>query len=180
MQEAGHTVDTPRDVVAWMRHTMDALALVTISSELDCELLGRLCAGTDTSRRVIAMVDDESAVVMGTRALRTGARSVVPRGVTPEALRRTVEATIDGQAVMPATVADAFVLQVPTDAKGKPSIDQLSWLRDLANGTTVAQLAHRAGYSERVMFRLLKALYRQIGVDSRLQAIMHAREAGWL
>ncbi|SEU14237.1 helix-turn-helix domain-containing protein [Nonomuraea wenchangensis] len=45
---------------------------------------------------------------------------------------------------------------------------------------TVADLADRAGYSERAMFRLLQALYREIGVATRIQAIVRAQERGWL
>jgi DNA-binding CsgD family transcriptional regulator len=53
-------------------------------------------------------------------------------------------------------------------------------LRQLAAGATVAQLADRAGYSERAMFRLLHALYRQLGARSRIEAILHAQTSGWL
>ena len=94
-------------------------------------------------------------------------------------LRLTVEATVGGQAVMPAAVAAVLAEPQAVSARG-PSVDQLSWLRQLANGATVVQLADRAGYSERAMFRLLRSLYRQMGVRTRLQAIMRAQEAGWL
>jgi DNA-binding NarL/FixJ family response regulator len=179
LQAAGHTVETPADVLVWAQPRTAAVVLLTVSSERDWELLSRLCTQAGAFQSVIALVDKESTV-LGARALQAGARSVVSRDVTAETLRRTVEATIDGQAVMPTAVADALVSGVSAFAENRPSIDQLSWLRVLANGVTVAQLADRAGYSERAMFRLLNALYRQIGVSNRLQAIMRAQEAGWL
>lgn len=179
LQAVGHAVEAPPDVLAWARHRTAGLVLLTVSSEAEWELLDRLCAQTDSSQPVIALVDKESAVV-GARALKAGARSVISRDATAETLRRTVEATIDGQAVMPAAVADALVSGVHAFVENQPSTEQLSWLRDLSNGVTVAQLADRAGYSERAMFRLLNALYRQIGVHNRLQAIMRAQESGWL
>jgi DNA-binding CsgD family transcriptional regulator len=77
-------------------------------------------------------------------------------------------------------VAGALVSGVHTFAENRPSIEQLSWLRELSNGATVAQLAEHVGYSERAMFRLINSLYRQMGVHNRLQAIRHAQEAGWL
>jgi DNA-binding NarL/FixJ family response regulator len=58
--------------------------------------------------------------------------------------------------------------------------DRIRWLGQLASGVTVAQLADQVGYSERAMFRLLKDLYRDIGVHSRVEALMLARDKGWI
>jgi DNA-binding NarL/FixJ family response regulator len=171
---SGHTVEMPADVMAWVRRRADTLVLLTVASERDWELLRQLCADTQP---VIALLDKDSAVI-GARAVRAGARSVVPRAVTDATLRRTVEATLGGQAVMPPAVASALAAE--PIAEHTPSADQLDWLRQLATGATVTQLADQAGYSERAMFRLLHALYQQLGVGSRIQAIMRAKEAGWL
>lgn len=177
LEAAGHAVESPVDIMAWARHQTVTLVLLTVQSEHDWELLGRLGAGE--SHIVIALLDNESAL-FGARAVGAGARSVLSREVTVETLLRTVQATIAGQAVMPAAVVAALTSDARGGAEHGPSADQLSWLRQLANGATVAQLADRAGYSERAMFRLLRALYRQLGVHSRIQAIMRAHEAGWL
>ncbi|GLZ06258.1 hypothetical protein Acsp03_37240 [Actinomadura sp. NBRC 104412] len=172
----GHTVETPADVVAWSRRWEGALVLLTVVSERDWEMLGRLGA-VEGGGSVITLMDDASAVA-GARAVRAGARSVLPRDVPDATLRRAVAATIDGQAVLPAAVPVALAAD-PRSAERIPSADQVSWLRRLAAGSTVAQLADEAGYSERAMFRLLQSPYRQIGVETRLQAIMRAKEAGW-
>lgn len=177
LEASGHTVETPADVMAWARQGVATLVLLTMMSDGDWDLLGQLCSGT-TSPLVIAVLDNESSA-LGARALRAGARSVLPRSVAAVTLRRTVEATIDGQSVMPADMVAVFA-EPHTVSERAPSVNQLSWLRQLANGATVAQLADRAGYSERAMFRLLRSLYQQLGVRTRLQAIMRAQEAGWL
>lgn len=174
---SGHAVETPADVMAWVRRRTTSLVLLSLVSERDWELLDRLCATARPEVVIALMVGDSAAV--GARALRAGARSVLPREVSGAALRQTVEATIGGQAVMPAAVAAALTAPGEGGEHG-PSADQLSWLRQLATGATVAQLAERVGYSERAMFRLLRDLYGQLGVRNRLQAIMRAREAGWL
>jgi DNA-binding CsgD family transcriptional regulator len=44
----------------------------------------------------------------------------------------------------------------------------------------VGQLADQAGYSERAMFRMLRNLYAKLKVSTRTEALMHARERGWL
>jgi NarL family two-component system response regulator YdfI len=82
---------------------------------------------------------------------------------------------------MPADVADLLLSE--QDARparrSAPPAQQVTWLRRLAAGWTVARLASDAGYSERAMYRLLHALYRQIGVHTRLEAIILAHEEGW-
>lgn len=57
---------------------------------------------------------------------------------------------------------------------------EISWIRQLTQGLAVARLAERAGYSERMMFRLLRDLYQRWGVANRTEAIIHARDNGWL
>lgn len=81
---------------------------------------------------------------------------------------------------MPFPVAAALATVAPVPSRNPLSAEQVAWLRQLASGATVAQLAERAGYSERAMYRLLQALYRELGVRSRNQAIMQAQQKGWL
>jgi DNA-binding NarL/FixJ family response regulator len=175
---SGHTVETPSDLTDWARPDEPSVVLLTVVSKHDWKLLGELCDAAMLS--VIVVLADDESVLLGARAIRAGARSVLPRRTTANTLRRTVEATIGGQAVMPAAVAAALAADDQAAGGAGPSIDQLSWLHQLAEGSTVAQLANRVGYSERAMFRMLQALYRQIGVQTRLQAIIRAQEAGWL
>lgn len=51
---------------------------------------------------------------------------------------------------------------------------KLDWLRDLAHGATVRDLADRNHWSHRAMHRVLAALYRRLGVDNRAQAVAWA------
>lgn len=185
MSSAGHTVESPADVVAWAGVVGRGVVLLTLEAEQDWELLQRL-RDHAPALAVIALTTEESTV-LGVRAVRAGARSVLPRQVTAQALRRTVEATSDGQAVVPAEVVTALASGTAgTDARpreaGPPVVDpeRMSWLRQLADGSTVAQLAGRVGYSERAMFRMLQALYKEMGVRTRIQAIVLAQEQGWL
>lgn len=57
---------------------------------------------------------------------------------------------------------------------------ELAWLRDLAQGLTVAQVAARSGYSERMVFRFFRDLYEGLGVANRTEALLLARERGWI
>ena len=176
LASTGHLVEAPVDVLAWVQRRTTNVVLLTMVSERDWELLDRLSDPTVPSL-VIALLDGDTTA-LGVRAVRAGARSVLARDASAAVLRRTVEAVVDGQTVLPAALAAELVSDSQT--RHGPTADQLSWLRQLAAGATVAQLADSAGYSERAMYRLLRALYRQLGVRSRTQAIMHAQDAGWL
>jgi DNA-binding NarL/FixJ family response regulator len=175
LSAAGHMVDVPGDVLAWAARRRSALVLLTAAAEADWHLLSQLCrAGTV----VVAMIDGSSGM-LGAQAIRLGARSVIPRDTDAAVLRRTVEASLDGQSVMPATVAALLTGSTAPDVL-QISATGATWLKQLALGTTVAQLAARSGYSERAMFRLLRSLYRDMGVESRVEAIMRAREWNWI
>ena len=54
------------------------------------------------------------------------------------------------------------------------------WLRRLARGDTVAELAQSADYSTREMFRLLANLYGRMGVRRRTEALITAAHWGVL
>ena len=181
LTEAGHVVQTPSDVVAWAGQVRGAVVLLTVQAEADWRVLSRL-GGPGTSVNSLVVLLGEESAAAGVRAVRAGARSVLARQVSAEVLRRTVSATIDGQAVLPAPVA---ALLASGDGAGTGpdlvlSAERVSWLRALAAGGTVAQLASQAGYSERAMFRLLRSLYRDMGVGGRVEALMRAQERGWL
>ncbi|NRQ35402.1 response regulator transcription factor [Nonomuraea sp. NN258] len=189
LSSVGYEVEVPDDVLAWMSDGRQDVVLLTLESEQDWRLLEKL---RDTSRThlVIALIGEESAV-LGLRALGAGARSVLLRGVSEEALRRAVAATLDGQAVMPASVAAELAAGATGAAASARAFaarstahaltrEQLTWLRELAAGSTVARLADQVGYSERAMFRMLQILYKEMGVRSRIQAIVRAQEQGWL
>jgi DNA-binding NarL/FixJ family response regulator len=183
---AGHRVEQPDDIQVWLRRNAEAVVVLTLNSERDWDVLHRLRLEAPPSRVIVLLVDD--AIATGARAIQSGARSVLPRGVAARTLRWTVEATLNDQAVMPADVASALAVNATTRptavadpaTRGALSDEQLAWLRQLARGSTVAHIADRAGYSERAMFRLLRATYEQLGVHTRIEAILRATEAGWL
>ena len=85
------------------------------------------------------------------------------------------EEAVAGFSVLPIAVVQALAAPHPPVGTGPPPpAHELDWLRELAGGATVAQLAGRSGYSERAMFRLLRDLYRRLEVSSRTEALMLA------
>jgi DNA-binding NarL/FixJ family response regulator len=155
------------------------MVLLTLHSTEDLDRLAALCRLRP--RPLIVALPSGDVTSLGVRAMRAGARSVVAREATVSALQRAVSATLDGDAVMPAEVADLLAAgrggRAPRGSA--PSAQQVAWLRRLSDGWTVARLALDTGYSERAMYRLLQALYQKIGVSTRLEAIMLAHEERW-
>jgi DNA-binding NarL/FixJ family response regulator len=181
LSTTSHCAETPDDVLTWARHGQ-RIVLLSLIVEEDWELLGQL---RHTAAAVVALIDERPTVPepvrAGVRAVRAGAASLLPRSVSAPMLIRTLEATAEGQGVLPGDVVSALVGTTSTlTPPGELTTEQLSWLRVLAAGSTVAQLAGLAGYSERAMFRLLKSMYKEMAVNSRVQAILRAREQGWL
>ncbi len=54
------------------------------------------------------------------------------------------------------------------------------WLRSLAEGATVVEVAAASGYSARHMRRLLADVYRRLGVTGRVPALVAAAKLGLL
>ncbi|MDP9792928.1 DNA-binding NarL/FixJ family response regulator [Catenuloplanes nepalensis] len=172
---AGHEVQVPEDVRSWAESRRPAIVLLTLLAGSDWGLLAPLQDMPEVT--VIAVLQNLHPAAI--RAVRMGAQSVLPRTATPAVLLRTVEATADGQAVLPAEVL-SMLAGAPPSGPATLSEERLSWLRRLAAGSTVAELADTAGYSERAMFRILKQVYRDMGVGNRMQAVLRAQELGWL
>lgn len=179
LSSLGHSVEEPADVEAWLREHPGGLVLLTLNVEEDLNRLTNLCSLRP--RPLVMALPSADDISLGALAMRTGARSVIAREATVSALRRAVSATLEGEAVMPADVAGLLVAGKGGRAprRSAPSAEQIVWLRELAEGRTVAGLALDTGYSERAMYRLLRALYQEIGVGSRLEAIVLAHENGW-
>lgn len=178
LADVGHEVSTPDDVLAWARGQAACLILLTLHVEHDWQLLARLVS----REHLVVVLLERGSDAEGMQALMAGARSVLPRAAAERSLLRTVAATLEDEAVMPARVAAALL---ETDRGGSAPrsavpAEQAAWLRRLAGGSTVAQLASDSGYSERTMYRLLQALYRRMGVHNRVEAVLRAKEQGWL
>jgi DNA-binding NarL/FixJ family response regulator len=177
---AGFTSEEPDDLMAWARDEQRRVILMTLQSMEHWALLAQLCrAWPDIS--VVAVLEDQSAMAY-VRALKAGAVGAVPRSASPESIRHVFEAVVRGASILPIEVVRmlASADQPPPHAPDTLSPREVEWLQGLASGMTVAQLAVQAGYSERAMFRLLRGLYSRIDVKSRTEALMYARERGWL
>jgi DNA-binding NarL/FixJ family response regulator len=178
--EAGYQPEVPDDLLSWARQEQRWVVVMALRSAADWSLLEELPKARPDL--VVVAVLEDTAVPTVVRALAAGAAAVIPRDASPETLRHALEAAIGGRSLLPTEVVQALTAPVTSaqDQPAAPSNREVEWLRALASGTTVSQLANRTGYSERAMFRLLRQLYARIGVTNRTEALIRAHDLGWL
>jgi DNA-binding NarL/FixJ family response regulator len=185
LADAGHPVEAPDDILGWVRSPGAAMVLLGIAGEPDWRLLDEIVAARpDVLLIVMLAVDDVGGWA---RAVISGAIGALPRNATHAAVCEAVDAAMTGRSLVPFEVLRAMAAGRAAEggpgepAPARPLTDtELEWLRQLAGGSTVGRLAERAGYSERMMFRLLARVYGRLGVSNRTMAIMRARDEGWL
>jgi DNA-binding NarL/FixJ family response regulator len=179
--DAGFKPEAPEDLLDWVQQEQRRVVLFTLHAPERWKLLAELC-DADADVLVVALLT-ETSVPTYVQAIERGAVAAVPRDAPPELVHQVFEAALEGKSLLPVEVvrvlAAARVGGAPEQQDG-PSLREIEWLRQLAAGVTVGQLADRAGYSERAMFRLLRELYRRIGARNRTEALMRGKEEGWL
>jgi DNA-binding NarL/FixJ family response regulator len=179
LAQAGFAAEAPEDLLHWARQEPRTVVMLTLGTALDWGLLARL--RSELPEVVVIAVLTDATVQSCVRAFVAGAMAVVARDATPETMRRVFEDAMRGVSALPLGVVAALVApHERSEHVQEPSESELVWLRELADGATVAQLAERSGYSERAMFRLLRELYGRLEVKNRTEALMLSQRRGWL
>lgn len=182
LAEVGFAVEMPEDLLAWASVDEPRLALFTVSTPADWALLPELCRARGGTT-IIAVLTD-IGVATSVRAFSAGAAGVLSRDAPLPIVREVFDAAVRGRSIVPTEVlqalADGSAHKPSASEAGRPSAAERDWLQQLARGESVASLAAGVGYSERMMFRLLRDLYVKVGVSNRTEALMKARDEGWL
>jgi DNA-binding NarL/FixJ family response regulator len=121
---------------------------------------------------VVAILEDASPERYA-EALAAGASTAVAEDAPVTAVVEALGAAMNGQTVLPIPVAQTLARHAH---RWRPPLsdEETEWLRKLAHGTTVSQLADESFRSERDMYRVLRRLYARIGLASRAEAIVAA------
>lgn len=170
-------VDCPDDLLGWASGPATRVVVLSLSGPAEWDLMAELHTARPEALllALLEKPDPEGYV----RAFRSGAVTALPRQCTPDALRRSLAALLEGDSIVPIAAVQSLVAGVGSAVENL-SPQELEWLRQLAGGDTVAKLAKAAGYSERMMFRLLRALYGKLAARNRTEALMYARDRGWI
>ena len=115
------------------------------------------------------------------RAVRAGARAVLPRTASADAIVAAVEAAAAGLVVLP---ADALVGAPQATAAGGTAAPTALTAREaqilalLAEGLVNKEIAARLGISRHTVKTHLAALFHKLGVTTRAEAVAAGARAG--
>jgi DNA-binding NarL/FixJ family response regulator len=175
LEGAGFPTAEPADVASWARGGASRLALLGVVSSDGWSLLDAVAVSAPGAP-IVALLDRPSTDDYR-RALGAGATAALPRDAAPDQIVEVVRAASGHHTLLPAAVAAS--LARPADvAVLVLDAEQSRWLRELASGLTVEELAWKEGYSTRTMYRRLQLTYRRLGADDRTRALIRAYELG--
>jgi DNA-binding NarL/FixJ family response regulator len=177
LEAAGFGVAEPADVAAWAAGDGSRVVLLGLVAAESWAALDAVVANAG-SVPLVALLDRPSTEEYR-RCLRLGATTALPRASSPEQIVEVVRAASGHQTLLPAAVA-ASLAGSPDPALVLLDPDQLRWLRGLAAGMTVEELAWKEGYSTRTMYRRLHHVYRRLDAGDRTRALIRALELGLL
>jgi DNA-binding NarL/FixJ family response regulator len=116
------------------------------------------------------------------RAARAGARAVLPRSASADAIAAAVDAVAAGLVVLPADALDGTLsTSAPphvTPASQALTAREAQVLALLAEGLVNKQIAARLGISRHTVKSHLDALFHKLGVTTRAEAVAVGARAG--
>jgi DNA-binding NarL/FixJ family response regulator len=143
----------------------------------------RLAVAPDVAARAPALVVLGEALPRGwaVRAVRTGARAVLPRTASADAIVAAVEAVAAGLVVLPFDALAEVPQGVAARESARPetlTAREAQILALLAEGLVNKQIAARLGISGHTVKTHLAALFHKLGVSTRAEAVAAGARAG--
>lgn len=177
--EFGYEVEPTDDPRGWAKKHHDQAMLIGIRVDADIELLDELVSN-NPSMAVVALLDPLSPERLST-CLEAGACGCVSLDSSGERILMALEAGLNGLALLPVSMARRLVGRSVRQSKPQTLTSaQQTWLRRLASGMTIQELARQVGFSERETYRRLRQIYSAMGVRGRTEALILASASGLL
>lgn len=159
-----------------------SVVAILVFIEVAGDLVDMSAVARDYPQMPFVVVTPDLGVTEFAASVRGGAVSAVAEDAPTDELTATVTHALAGRASVPWHLLRALASRVRAGFGEtiQLGLDEQGYLRDLATGATVAELANATGYSEREMFRTLSELYARIAVRNRTEAIIWASRHGLL
>lgn len=162
------------------RHRPDVVVMDLRMPDLDGVEATRVIRAElpDTAVLVLTMFHEDALVAA---ALAAGARGYLLKGAGSDEIDRAVRAVAGGEAIFSRQVADQVLSRVaapPVDALAGLTPRERDVLDLVARGWGNATIAGRLGLSPKTVGNHVSALFAKLGVATRVEAVVRAREAG--
>ena len=165
-----------------IEETAPAVVLALVERGADPPRLA-LAPDALASGPVLVLLGDALPRGWAVRAVRSGARAVLPRSASADAIVAAVEAAAAGLVVLP---ADALAELPQGTAAGTAAPPEPLTAREaqilalLAEGLVNKQIAARLGISRHTVKTHLAALFHKLGVSTRAEAVAAGARAGMI
>lgn len=172
---------TGRDAVALARrHRPDVVVMDLRMPDLDGVAATRAIRADlpGTAVLVLTMFDEDDLVAS---ALAAGARGYLLKGAESAEIDRAVRAVAGGEAIFSPAVADQVLGRAAAPARtvlAGVTPRELQVLDLVARGLGNATIAARLGLSPKTVGNHVSALFGKLGVATRAEAVVRARDAG--
>jgi len=128
---------------------------------------------------VLTMFDEDALVA---DALRAGARGYLLKGAEQDEIERAIRAVARGDVIFTQAVAARVLGQVgaepPTPVLAQLSPREREVLDQIATGASNAAVADRLGLSPKTVGNHISSIFAKLGVATRAEAIVIAKDAG--
>jgi DNA-binding NarL/FixJ family response regulator len=144
-------------------------------------------ARPETHVLVLTMFEDDDSVFA---AIRAGARGYVLKDSEAEDLVRAIRAAAAGEAIFGRSIAERMLAHLTArPGPGHPgpaaetftdlTVSERNVLRLMARGLGNAAIAGQLSISHKTVRNYVSSIFRKLQVESRSEAIVRARDAGW-
>jgi DNA-binding NarL/FixJ family response regulator len=173
LADTGFTLEEPDDPHSWVAQPGHRALLVAVGKARDVGVLIDLRqAGKNLF--VIALLPEVSYAAVRD-AVKAGASTVAGWDTSSENLVALLVAGLNSRSIIPTQLLQELTAYIGDGSRDvELDQEQVGWLRALAKGMTVTELAESISYSEREVYRLLRALYDRLGVCNRTEALIWA------
>lgn len=168
----------PAEARRWLTDAPGRVGVLTLESAADLSLVVDLRHEAPAARLVVLLRDSDEASQL--RAVQAGASGIASWQVGRDELLGLVHAAAESRIVVPLVVARR--LAGPERAAGPMEFtsEDVACLRMFAAGMPMAEVARMLGVSESDAHARARSLYRHMGAQSRLQALVMAERLGFL
>lgn len=179
LEELGFsTCDNPGDLPGYVRGRRHRALVVSLTGSFGLGELDRVVRA-NRQASIVALVDSASPGLYA-ELLRRGRVHPALRSETAASIAECMKASLNGMCALPSRIARQMADSLPTEGGTGLGGEELTWLRRLAEGVTIEEIAADAGLSERSLYRRLAAAYRKLGVTTRTEAMVRLAHLGLL